>query len=173
MGKKKSKQQQQPKICTNCVQYQTSDKPNKLANLGFRVIYTLVAWWWLGYGLSEGSSFFVSLGLFIIPLAIEYISFKPEEPWRNKLKNVQLVFCAIGITIATLGVFGGIEIINDVDTLVVVTTSKHLLMKDWNLYIPLKILYKVTVVFIASTTIDWIASPRNIEIEYKRLSCEA
>ena len=167
MGKKKK----QKKLCNNCIQYQTSDKPNKLANVGFRVLYTLIAWWWLGYGLSEGNTFFVSLGLFIIPLTIEYISFKPEEKWRNNLRIFQLILCFMGIFIAMLGVFNGIEIVEKANNLIIKATDKHILMKDWNYCMNLRVLYMMILVFVASTTIDWIASPRNVETGYKKASC--
>ncbi|PHV72198.1 hypothetical protein CS063_01615 [Sporanaerobium hydrogeniformans] len=155
------------KICTNCIQYQVSDKPNKIANLGFRVIYTFVSWLWLGYGVTDGNAFFVSLGLFIVPLLIDYLSFIPQENTRKWMKVFEISICIGVLIFAYIGISGSINIINDGNNLVMIPTSNHLAFKGTNFKINISIVYYLLLIFVLCTGIDWIATPRTCENKYR------
>lgn len=79
------------------------DNPNMAAHLGFRFLYTLVAWFVLGYNVSEG--FFVSMFFFVLPVFMDCIKFKPLTKLRMLIKRVEILFAGILLFISSLGVF--------------------------------------------------------------------
>lgn len=155
------------KQCTNCIRKLTSDKPTKLSNLGFRVLYTAAGWWWLGYGVSEGSTFFVSLGLFILPLLIDYISFSPPEKMRKYLKGFQITLCVISLLLAYLGSIHSIDIIKEANTLYIIPDKNHLLLMDLDFKFKLSLAYMFHIIYVAFAFIDWVSAPRQHEFKYK------
>lgn len=117
MVRPKSKTSQACPLINNC----PADIPTRVANLGWRVIYTILTYAVLGLGINPGTGFFVSLTLFAIPLLIEYLKFIPDTFWRRLIRKTGIIFSLYCVFIGVLGLIGifNIEIVNDKLLLVV------------------------------------------------------
>lgn len=144
--------------CNKCEQ---GDKPTVWANNGWRVGYTFVCWIWLGAGITEGNAFFISLGMFSLPLLVDYLSFKTSDTLRQKIKWMQIAFCTFFCLIGILGGFECLTIIKVGNILMVQSTNKHILLQNIN--INLVLMYRFSAILIVSTVVDSIIRVREIE----------
>lgn len=92
-----------------------------LTHIGGRVIYSIVAWFVIALDVSP-TSFFVSLFLFILPVAMDCT----ESLWKNvSIRSViytEFIVCAIWASFAILGLFS-IFIVVPIDNVLYITTS--------------------------------------------------
>lgn len=89
-------------ICPNLLR--VDDEPTKVAGLGFRVVYTLIAWILLGNNVVQGNGFFMSLILFAAPLFVDYVQFKPlDNNFRKWLKAIGMGISILWIIIGAIG----------------------------------------------------------------------
>lgn len=156
------------KLCTNCIAYQVSDKPNKLAGLGWRVVFATLSWWCLGLGLTEGDAFFVSIAMYIIPLLVEYISFTPKETYRNIFRWFQIIVCIIFGVIAFLGISDGITVANIDNNLFIIPMDTHIILKGLEFKLNLLYVYYPMAWFVISSFIEWLIAPRVCEEQYAK-----
>lgn len=106
MGNKKKSNKECPYFLT-C----PDDSPTKVAGLGWRFAYTVFAWFILGYGITGGNSFFVSLTLFAVPLLMDYLKFRPKTTWRIGLKSFGVLFSSLWVLIGLVGMSGILKIV--------------------------------------------------------------
>lgn len=81
-----------------------TDNPNLAAHLGFRFLYTLVAWFVLGFNVNEG--FFVSMFFFILPVFMDCIKFTPLVKLQIWIKRFEVLVTGTALFISSLGVLG-------------------------------------------------------------------
>lgn len=98
--KKKKKQAECPFIIC------PTDGPTKVSHLGWRVVYTLIAWIALAWDVQEGTSFFTSVFLFSLPLFMEYLRFSPDKKWRIHMKKIQYRICGFFVLVGLFGMKG-------------------------------------------------------------------
>ena len=89
-----------------------TDNPNMAAHLGFRFLYTLVAWFVLGFNVNEG--FFVSMFFFVLPVFMDCIKFTPLVKLRVWIKRFEVFFTGVALFISSLGVFGIYTLKNEI-----------------------------------------------------------
>ena len=87
------------------------DNPNMVAHLGFRFLYTLIAWFVLGYNVTEG--FFVSMFFFVLPVFMDCVKFTPLKKSRKLIKMAEVLVTGFLLFISVLGVFGIYTLINE------------------------------------------------------------
>ncbi|AVX21578.1 hypothetical protein SAMN02745885_01673 [Carboxydocella sporoproducens DSM 16521] len=149
-----SEQTQTKEYCLYCMYaYQSPDKPGFIANLGFRFIYTLLAWILLGYKNSAGSSFFVSLLFFVSPLCVDYLKFEPSEKIRKYFKKISLCITFFWVIIGILGVF---EIITLNNELHIQLSKDFIAFRSLNINISLLYVWYALMVNVIITLLDWI-----------------
>lgn len=84
------------------------DNENKvvdLIHLFMRVIYTFLAWFVLGKGISS-STFFVSMFLFVFPILLDYLQFYFSGWSRRWLLNAEVLICTIWFMVSLTGLTG-------------------------------------------------------------------
>lgn len=82
----------------------STDNPNMAAHLGFRVLYTCIAWIVLGFKISEG--FFLSMCFFALPVFMDCLKFTPLNKKRKKIIFVETFVSGILFVISVIGVIG-------------------------------------------------------------------
>jgi hypothetical protein len=137
------------------------DRPTKIAGLGWRFGYTLIAWIILGFGITEGNTFFVALLLFSIPLLMDYLKFKP-------VTMIRFVFCKVGVFVTGfwaifgfLGLCGIFYVILDKNTLYIRVTDAYIDYKG--LSFELKIVWRFVILNVFMTIVDWILNETPLE----------
>ena len=90
------------------------DSPNMAAHLGFRFLYTLIAWFVLGFKVNEG--FFVSMFFFVLPVFMDCVKFTPLIKLRRWIKYVEVVLTGMALFFSLLGVFGIYTLKNETGT---------------------------------------------------------
>ncbi|MBY6835793.1 hypothetical protein HYH34_17365, partial [Clostridium botulinum] len=60
-------------ICPKLLEGNDTNIFSDKLSLGFRAIYSIIAWGLLGMSIPIGNSYFISILLFIIPLCMDYI----------------------------------------------------------------------------------------------------
>ena len=84
------------------------------AHLGFRFLYTLIAWFVLGFKVNEG--FFVSMFFFVLPVFMDCVKFTPLIKLRRWIKYVEVVLTGMALFFSLLGVFGIYTLKNETGT---------------------------------------------------------
>jgi hypothetical protein len=97
----------------NILKNAQEEKFLKKFNLGFRILYAIVAWILLGFQIPLGSSWFISIILYQFPFLIDYLSFKPYDSKRNIIKNIEVIYSLSIIIISFLGCAGVFVIIQN------------------------------------------------------------
>lgn len=91
---------------------ETDDDPTKVAGLGFRCAYTVVAWVMLGFNIPNGNGYFMSLILFAAPLFIDYLRFRPSDlKIRKHLRRAGIIVTLIWIFLGVFGLGGVLSVI--------------------------------------------------------------
>ena len=85
---------------------QSSDSPTKFAHLGFRFLYTFIAWFVLGKSEAQGEAFFVATFLFVIPLFMDYLKFDAVDRARKIVRRVGIIITAFWVVVAVAGLVG-------------------------------------------------------------------
>ena len=78
----------------------TMDSPNMAAHLGFRFLYTLLAWFVLGDNVTEG--FFVSMFFFVLPVFMDCVKFTPLVRIREYIKMAEVMVTGVLLFISAL-----------------------------------------------------------------------
>jgi len=87
-----------------------SDKPTRVAHIGFRFLYTLIAWFVLGLGIVPGRSFFVSLFLFTVPLFMDYCKFRPTSRTRKVFRWIGIISTGAWLGASIIGLSGIVSV---------------------------------------------------------------
>lgn len=106
-----------------------TDSPTKVAHMGWRFVYTIVAWFVLQYGVIAGSGFNVSLTLFTIPLLMDYLRFTPADKGRKVLRIVGIATSASWAAIGFLGLIGIFSISNINGALSLISSKTNLVLQ--------------------------------------------
>lgn len=138
------------------------DDPNQLAHLGFRFAYTCIAWFILGMGISEGTSFFVSIALFAMPLLMDYLKFNPRDKMRIRIKTIEIIVVGFWVIVGVLGSFGVFEIIKLNGEFILKTSDKFIAMKYINVKLSDLWFWIGSSVCIAA--VDWVCSSSILEL---------
>lgn len=148
-------------IYINCNKCEKGDKPTVWANNGWRITYTIVCWVWLGVGITVGNAFFIALGMFTLPLLVDYLSFTTSDTFRKGIKWAQVVGCIFFCSIAILGIMDCLTIAKIGNNLAVQSTNKYILLQNTN--VSLVLLYRVSAILILFTVIDVTTKTKEIE----------
>ena len=82
-----------------------NSKAIDLIHLLMRVVYTILAWYVLGKGISS-STFFVSMFLFVFPILLDYLQFYFSGCSRQWLLNIEVFVCIVWFIFSLLGLTG-------------------------------------------------------------------
>lgn len=145
----------------------TNDKPTKVAQLGWRCVYILLAWVILGYSPSPGKGYLTALCLFAFPLLLDYLKFEPDTPVRKWVRSIGIFVSGFWVFLGALGAFDvlTVTIVKD-ETLMVVVTEKFLVGKGAGL--PLLYTWYAVCVSVLLTLVDWVAWESDLEKALKR-----
>ena len=131
----------------------STDNPNLAAHLGFRFLYTLVAWFVLGFNVNEG--FFVSMFFFVLPVFMDCIKFTPLVKLRVWIKRFEVFVTGMAFFISSLGVLGIYTLSNKTGTWQIISENFVVGLPSgfdvawiWNLL--------VTIVIV--TAVDWLCN---------------
>ena len=134
------------------------DNPNMAAHLGFRFLYTLLAWFILGYNVTEG--FFISMFFFVLPVFMDCVKFKPLKKSRKWIKKIQLTFSGILLFISALGVFKIYTLSNERDTWQIVSSN---FVVDLPSGIGIEWIWRLLGLIVLVTLVDWLCNDSKIE----------
>lgn len=149
MGKRAKKHNRCP-LAENCA----ADRPTAVVGLGWRVLYTVMAWVVLGAGIMPGNGFFVSLVLFSMPLLMDYLRFDPDTKRRRRLRYLGIgfsVFCAMTGFFGLAGIFG-VELVQN--ELCFVVAKNYIVAKG--ALCPLERIWYIIGTAIPLTIADWV-----------------
>ena len=169
MGKSDSKKKRRYK---NCPYYDACplrihplsamDSPNMAAHLGFRFLYTLIAWFVLGYNVTEG--FFVSMFFFVLPVFMDCVKFTPLKKSRRLIKIAEVIISGFLLFISVLGVFG-IYTLSNASGKWQITLSKFVVELPSGIDIEWIWWSLSLIVFV--TFIDWLCNDSRIDLVIK------
>ena len=140
--------------------YLCQDVPTKVAHLGWRFFYTLIAFLILGYGISPGSGFFISLSLFTSALLMEYLRFTPDTRWRKLIRNSGIFVFGIFLLIGIVGIIGILNVVTNGDLLLVVTSDNFIVRGP---PVALSMIWYILGISIVITLCDWVIYESPIE----------
>jgi hypothetical protein len=84
------------------------DKPTILAHLGWRAIYTVIAWFFLVKAFND--DFWVALMLFAGAVLVDYLRYNPQRRARRVVRGLGLAASLVFAVLALLGLAGLINI---------------------------------------------------------------
>ena len=129
------------------------DNPNMAAHLGFRFLYTFLAWFILGYNVNEG--FFVSMFFFILPVFMDCVKFTPLSNLRKWIKMAQVTTTGILLTISTLGVFKIYTLSNELGAWQIISSN---FVVDLPSGIGVEWIWKLLGLTVLVTAVDWFCN---------------
>lgn len=143
-----------------------NDTPTKYAHLGWRFLCTLLSWFLLGMSISEGSAFFASLSLFIVPLMLDYYKYEPSDTVRKWLTWLAKLVNGAFLIVGFIGMFGVLSIIDLNDSLIIKTT-KNFIFPD--LYIvKVQCFWLLLLCPVSICAIDWALNRTSLEADITR-----
>jgi|SRR5579875_615388 len=137
------------------------DKPTKVAYLGWRFLYTLIAWAILAKGIVVGDSFFVSLFLFSIPLFMDYFKFKPDTYIRRIIRSIGIWSCGIWVVLSVIS-FAGILTVVTINNQLMVSVAKDYLA-DAGAKFPILDIWYCMAFNVLLTGADWVLHETEFE----------
>lgn len=140
-----------------------NDEISAVASLGFRCLYTIIAWVVLGKGIAPGTGFFVAMMLFQIPLGIDYVKFKPHDKIRQRLRKIGLIVTALFLFIGFIGLSNIIFIEKIDDVFCVKIANDFIAFKD--LLINVNVIWWMLILSPVLTVVDWIVNSTPYEVE--------
>lgn len=144
---------QNGKECRFLLGYQ--DVPNKYGSLKFRAAYTLISFIVLGFNLSEGNYFFVSLLMFSVPLFYDNIRFSPIEESRRFIKVISMTVLGVQGIIGIAGLLGALECVK-ISELLIKVSEKYIILQ--NKSFPLKWLWYSIGIDVILTFLDTVVA---------------
>ena len=135
-----------------------TDNPNMAAHLGFRFLYTLLAWFILGYNVTEG--FFVSMFFFVLPVFMDCVKFTPLKKSRKWIKKAQVAVSGALLVISALGVFKIYVLSNATGTWQMVSSN---FVIDLPSGIGIEWIWKLLVLIVFVTAVDWLCNDSKFE----------
>jgi len=146
------------------------DRPTAYAGLGIRFIFAILAWFVLGFNITPGSSFFVSLLLFAAPLFLDYKKFIPDTRLRRIVNNIGKILSGGMALISVIGLFGILVIVvDDNNNLYVQVAKTFILFKGY--IIPLDFIWCLVGSSVVITGLDWIVYEGVTEKQYIEYKC--
>ena len=168
MSKSKDKLEKQCPIFNECPlrlhPLSATDNPNMAAHLGFRVFYTLIAWFVLGFKVNEG--FFLAMCFFALPVFMDCLKFTPLNKIRKKIIILETVVSGILFLISLIGVIGIYVIENSGESWYIVTNN-------FVGYLPsgfdVAIMWYLLGLVVFITMVDWLCNEAKLDkVEWKR-----
>lgn len=138
----------------------SADRPNMVAHLGFRVIYTFIAWMVLAKGISE-SAFFVSVFLFALPVLMDCLKFTSTEKARRWIMWGEIAVSGCWCIIALLGMLG-ILLVQEVNGLLMISTSTEFIGFNFGM-MPVEKIWRWLGTVLVVTIVDWLCGMRQID----------
>lgn len=130
------------------------DIPTKVAHLGWRFFYTLVAFLILGFGIIPGNSFFISLTLFVSALFMDYLRFIPDTTKRKIIRAAGIFINGFWLIIGIIGIAGIVSVVKDGEILLTVLSKNFIVTNKASVALE-KIWYTLGIsVFL--TAVDWL-----------------
>ena len=140
-----------------------TDHPNMAAHLGFRLAYTILAWFVLGIGATD-RGFFVAVFLFVLPVLMDCMKFTPQTKARTVIKHIEIFIAATWSILSLLGL-AGVLIVNPTETDVVIGTASNFIgFKLSGVPIQHVWISLFSVTFI--TAVDWFCNSTKLENAY-------
>lgn len=170
-----SRSNSEKKRYKNCPYYDTCplrmhplsamDNPNMAAHLGFRFLYTLIAWFVLGNNVTEG--FFVSMLFFVLPVFMDCLKFTPLKKFRRLIKMAEVTATGFLLFISVLGVLDIYVVINESGEWKI-TPSKF--VTELPSGIGLEWIWGLLGLIVFVTLIDWLCNDAKIDRVIKPLT---
>lgn len=142
----------------------STDSPNMAAHLGFRVFYTFIAWFVLGYKVNEG--FFLAMCFFALPVFMECLKFTPLSKTRKIVIMAETIISGLLFALSLIGVTGIYELKRNGDSWQILTTNfVGFLPSGFDISVMWWILGLICVI----TCVDWICNEAKIDcVDLKR-----
>ena len=135
-----------------------TDNPNMAAHLGFRLFYTLIAWFVLGFKVNEG--FFLAMCFFALPVFMDCLKFTPLNKKRKRIIVVEELVSGITFLISLIGVIGIYAIEKSGESWIIVT-------KDFIGYLPsgfdVAVMWWLLGSIVLITMVDWFCNEAKID----------
>lgn len=143
-----------------------NDRPTKVAQLGWRCVYVIVAWVILGYSPSPGKGYFTALCLFAFPLLLDYLKFTPDTRFRKWVRSIGIFLSGFWIFLGVLGAFDVLNVTVVNKELIVEVTDKFLVAQGTS--VPLSVIWGIISFSVVLTIVDWVAWESDLEQALKR-----
>jgi len=135
-----------------------TDRPNIVAHLGFRFLYTLIAWFVLGFRINEG--FFLATCFFALPVFMDCVKFTPLNKSRKLIRFFEIFISGLLFSVSLLGVIGIYAVENLNNSWVVVC-------KDFVVDLPsnfsVEVIWWILAAVVLITAVDWICDELQLE----------
>ena len=165
MSNSKEKKKERGKICPHydgCPRrihpLSATDNPNMAAHLGFRFLYTILAWFILGYKVNEG--FFISMFFFVLPVFMDCVKYTPLKKLRAYIKMISVSATGLLLFLSILGVF-------EIYTLSKETGEWQIVSSNFVVDLPsgigLKWLWGLLVLIVLVTLVDWLCNDTKLD----------
>ena len=132
----------------------STDKSNAVAHLGFRFLYTILAWCVLGLGISD--NFFVSMFLFVLPILMDCVKFKPVDRIRHWINRIEILITGFWSLVSLLGMVGILILEKDGLNWIIKTSENFVgfILTP----ISVKMIWCYLITTVAVTMIDWFCN---------------
>jgi len=135
-----------------------TDNPNMAAHLGFRFLYTLIAWLVLGDNVTEG--FFVSMFFFVLPVFMDCVKFTPLKKTRKWIKMAEVGATGAVLLIAVLGIFNIYTLSKETGRWQINATN---FVVDLPSGIDVGWIWKLLALIVVVTFVDWLCNDAKVE----------
>ncbi len=160
MAKKKTNGYVECPYIENC----PADTPTRVAHLGWRFVYTSIAFAVLGLGASPGTGFFVSVLLFAGSLLLDYFKFLPDTPLRRVIRRIGIGYTGCFCTLGIFGLVGILTVISVQANLYVMVSSSYVVAKGASF--PIEYIWYSAGIAAFLTGVDWVVYEGFLEKNY-------
>lgn len=138
-----------------------NDTPTKYAHLGWRFLCTVLSWFLLGMSISEGSAFFASLSLFIVPLMLDYYKYEPRDYIRKFLAGLAKLVNGIFLVVGFIGMFGVLSVFK-LNNELVIRTTKSFVFPDVPI-MTVQFFWMILLLPVSICAVDWALNITSLE----------
>lgn len=131
------------------------------AHPGPRFFLAAVSWFILGHSIETGHGFFASLILFVSPLLLDYLSFKPGEKKREFLRKLEIFLGSSWVFIGFLGLVK-ILLVESINQVLFIKVSKDFIVLKGATF-PLQFLWYFVGLTVLTTIVDWFAYREKVD----------
>mgnify|MGYP006883319082 CR=1 FL=1 len=138
-----------------------NDHPTRYAQLGWRLLCTLLSWIVLGNSISEGNAFFGTIAIFSGTLLLDYFKYEPQGRLRKCVKKFGKVVNAIFLFIALVGLFGIISIV-EINNQFFIISSNNFVFPNKQI-IDIQYFWLSMLSSVLACSFDWIVNETSLE----------